>query len=420
MYYSHKFNQTPLFSFSTLGIDLTNDPLKVLADRIPWEALISEIEKTYSLKGRNSNSIRLMLGLEIAKTYFKGISDVQMIERLSRDIGIMYLCGFEYLVTAKQLPNSSSMSIFRSHLTHDVLDIIEMMSVEETLMHLPRRKRRQMSGDTTVLPVSVAYPTDASLVGKAVRKIAAFSHLAKGIVVKGKRKMLQSIQIFSKTRSHTKEAVEKHIQTIVSFAQGVIKQLNKKKVSLSRRERDTFRTIQKLFKQQQDKLDGLKIRDRIVSIDKAYLRPIFRGKAGKSIEIGLKAGMMCIGEKILMSTHTRYHNFSDTTIQKKQIQKYRKVTGHNPSEYSFDRGGDSDENHHYLANQKITDGIQCRGKERRRVKASTRKRLYNQRTHIERNIGHLKQTYGCDELNYKENNNPIRLSFAIMIHNYSI
>ena len=424
MYYSHKFDQTPLFSFSSLGIDLKHDPLKILSDKIPWDELIAAIEITYAIRGRNSNSIRMMLGLEIAKTYFKGISDVQIVQRLSRDIGVMYVCGFEYLVTAKQLPDPSSMSVFRSHLTKEVLTRIEQLSVEESIIHLPRKKRRQLSGDTTVLPVSVAYPTDAALVGKAVHQLLRFMKSSKEhIAVSGKRKVLQTIQAFSKKRSHTKKMVDSHIQEVVSFAKRVVKQIHKKNISFSRNTRGIVRTIEKLLIQQQAKLDGKKIVDRIVSIDKPYLRPIFRGKSGSPIEIGLKAGLICIGEKVLMSTHTGYENYSDTKIEKRQVQKYRKTVGHNPSEYSFDRGGDSDENHHYLANQHITDGIQCRGKERRNIKPFIRKRLYKQRTAIERNIGHIKLSYGCDEINYKGNNkgnnNPIRLSMAIMLHNYS-
>lgn len=419
MYHSHAFDQTPLFSFATFGVDLANDPLTKLSDRIQWDVLIEKIEKTYALKGRHSNSIRMMLGLEIAKTYFKGISDVQIVERLGRDIGVMYLCGFYYLISHEELPDPSSMSVFRSHLTKEVLERIEQVSVEESIVHIPVKKRRQISGDTTVLPMSVAYPTDTALVGKAVHKLIGWSKDAKAIVVTGKRKILQTIQTFSKKRSHTKEAVEVHIKKIISFAKRIVNQIHTKNISMSKKARHVVRTIEKVLIQQQEKLDGLKITNRIVSIDKPYLRPIFRGKAGSSIEIGLKAGLVCIGEKLLMSTHTSYANYSDTKIEKRQIQKYRKIFGYNPSEYSFDRGGDSDENHHYLANQNITDGIQCRGKERRNLKAYTKKRLYNERTHIERNIGHIKQSFGCDIINYKQHNNPIRLSMAIMLHNFA-
>lgn len=48
-------------------------------------------------------------------------------------------------------------------------------------------------------------------------------------------------------------------------------------------------TTEKILKQQRDKFyKGIKPTDRIVSIDKPYLRPIVRGKEIKKVEFGAK------------------------------------------------------------------------------------------------------------------------------------
>jgi len=42
--------------------------------------------------------------------------------------------------------------------------------------------------------------------------------------------------------------------------------------------------------QEKEMFEGRKVSDRIVSIDRHYIRPIVRGKETKSVEFGAKAG----------------------------------------------------------------------------------------------------------------------------------
>jgi hypothetical protein len=48
--------------------------------------------------------------------------------------------------------------------------------------------------------------------------------------------------------------------------------------------------IRKVLVQEKEMFEGRKVSDRIVSIDRHYIRPIVRGKETKSVEFGAKAG----------------------------------------------------------------------------------------------------------------------------------
>jgi IS5 family transposase len=82
-----------LFHWEDMEMILPVDhPLVKKEGMIPWEELIEVIGRQYSLRGTKSKSIRMMLGLELAKREL-GISDEKVVAMLSTDIALQYFCG---------------------------------------------------------------------------------------------------------------------------------------------------------------------------------------------------------------------------------------------------------------------------------------------------------------------------------------
>ena len=89
-----KNKQAELFLGEALEWKLPEDHFLVKLNKIvPWEEIVEEIGKEYSLKGNKSKSIRMMIGLELGKREM-GVSDKRIVQMLSTDIALQYFCGF--------------------------------------------------------------------------------------------------------------------------------------------------------------------------------------------------------------------------------------------------------------------------------------------------------------------------------------
>jgi hypothetical protein len=71
------------------------------------------------------------------------------------------------------------------------------------------------------------------------------------------------------------------------------------------------------------------IPDRIVSLSQPQIRPIVRGKAGKSVEFGAKLSASCF-EGYVILYRISWDNFNESGDFKSQIEAYRQFTGYYP------------------------------------------------------------------------------------------
>ena len=70
----------------------------------------------------------------------------------------------------------------------------------------------------------------------------------------------------------------------------------KKSIMTTFLEKFSIISIRKVLLQEKEQFEGRKVSDRIVSIDRHYVRPIVRGKETKSVEFGAKTGNIQIDE----------------------------------------------------------------------------------------------------------------------------
>jgi hypothetical protein len=96
---------------------------------------------------------------------------------------------------------------------------------------------------------------------------------------------------------------------------------------LSTRYRRRRSTIKLIYKQQQEMfVNGLKrIKDRIVSIDKPYVRPIIRGKENKLVEFGAKVNKLQI-DGISFIEHLNFNAFNEGIRFTKTVFLAQKLT----------------------------------------------------------------------------------------------
>lgn len=425
MNYSHNFVQSSLVAFESMGFRVSEHQLVKISEEIEWEELIEEVSKVYAKEGRNSKSIRMMLGLEMAKVYF-GVSDREIVRMLKTDAAVMVFCGFSVPPGEKEIPDSSSLTKFRNRLTADVVHKLSDLVAVQVIRKLPPRKRTQVASDSSCLPANIEYPTDTKVLSKTAEKLIGVLGEARkaGVkfVIRGRRTVLKTVKVFNKIRKKTKEQIREMKKELLSFNRKLIRKIKKCRFKLSKKAEKTVATAKRIVGQQIQMYKGKtqRVKNRIVSFHEEDIRPIYRGKAGKVTEFGKKISIMVVGQKVIVPNKCEYDNFSDTQIPKSDIEKHRSLMGRDPKEYSADRGMHSPANHNFVQSLGIDDGIQYRGKIPKKAtlpSKTTRDRMYRQRSSSEAKLGTLKTRWGCAKIPYKSENTIVRFGIASIMHN---
>ena len=75
---------------------------------------------------------------------------------------------------------------------------------------------------------------------------------------------------------------------------------------------------------------------RIVSLNQPHIRPIIRGKAGKTVEFGAKLSASCFDGYVFLD-RISWNNFNESTDLKIQIESFKKYTGYYPESVHVDK-----------------------------------------------------------------------------------
>jgi len=78
------------------------------------------------------------------------------------------------------------------------------------------------------------------------------------------------------------------------------------------------------------------ISDRIVSLGQPHIRPIVRGKAGKSVEFGAKMSASCRNGYVFLD-RISWDNFNESLDLKTQVEEFKRFTGVYPESIHVDR-----------------------------------------------------------------------------------
>ena len=425
MHYTHNTKQTNLFNFTSYGFNIESDELVKMAREIDWEATIRLVEPLYAQEGRNSNSIRIMLGLEMGKTYYQ-VSDEIIISLLKKDVSLMMFCGFEVPPIEKEIPSSNSLTDFRNRLTKEVVDEMNALVIRKEIRKLPPRKRTQVASDSSCLPANIRFPTDTGLLSNVAKELINLAEKvrkdSKEYLIRGKRKIGKQILVFNKKRRKTKKEIENFAKNMIKFSDKLHIDLQERISEMTDKQKNRLEQVKAVLKQQTNKwVEGVKkISNRIVSLHDQKVRPIFRGKAGKRMEFGKKVSIQTIGQALIIPGESEYDSYSDTELPTRDVKRFKKMTGRTMKEYSADMGMHSPKNHDLMEQEGIVNGIAHRGKvpkHRKLPSKQTRRRLHRQRQPTEGGFGVLKRRYGCGKIPYKSENTDIIFGFGCMMYN---
>jgi len=159
------------FLMPTLAEQLDpRQPIKQLADTLPWPEFEQVFGKYYSPDGRPAKPVRLMVGLLLLKQMFNQ-GDETVVAAWVQNPYWQYFCGMsEFQWQAPCDP--SDLVYFRDRIGEAGMQRILRVSAQ---LHGDKAQEPEVVVDTTVQEKAVAYPTDAKLYDDMRRKLVRLS-----------------------------------------------------------------------------------------------------------------------------------------------------------------------------------------------------------------------------------------------------
>lgn len=253
------------------------------------------------------------------------VSDKKLIEQLNGNIYYQIFCGI-YLPADQPIKNFKIVSQIRCELAN-LLDIESSQQLLADHWKPYLQDTNCMTMDATCYESHIRYPTDIKLLWESIAwSYKYFKNLSKQLGIKLGRTQMSELKkdysIYSRLRRKPKKKRIVMTRRLLHLLLRIIKEiieLEKQAAVQSLQNYQRFSTIQKVYEQQYDWFTtGQNPKNRIVSIDKPYLRPIVRGKETKSVEFGAKVNKIQING-INFIEYLSFDNFNDGTRYKKSI-----------------------------------------------------------------------------------------------------
>lgn len=336
---------------------------------VPWEEIVLELGLKENRKGPQSIfSPRGKIALMFLKHY-GACSDSKLIEQLNGNIHYQIFCD---IIIPLSLPitNFKIVSEIRCEIA-SLLDVEKIQSVLAKHWKPYMSNLDSMVCDATCYESSIRYPTDIKLIWEATdwnyKMLVNHCKLLKRRRPRTKyKKWLKRYTNYSKSKRPSRK--EKR-----ALRRGLLKLLYKINTALAELEqqlkttftntywkrRQTSKTI--LSQQWEYFFNDEKPTDRIVSLDKPYIRPIVRGKEVKKVEFGAKVNKIQI-DGIGFIEHLSFDAFNEGIRLKKSIWLAQKLFGKKIKVVGADAIYANNKNRSYATKRNIKTDFKRKGK----------------------------------------------------------
>lgn len=345
-----------------------NNRWVIMASFIPWAEFEEEYSSSFSVQmGAPAKSFRMALGALIIKEKL-GISDRETVEQIKENPYLQYFIGMSSY--SNEAPFDASMLVhFRERIRDELVNKVNQEMVKKMLeatssqptekkTELPEKEentpknRGKLIIDATCAPGDISYPTDLELLNQARKQtekiIDSLYEQIEGQLEKKPRTYRERarkdyLNVAKKRRVSQKErrkAIKKQLQYIKRNFSHIDKliELGATLSNLSNRQYKMLLVVREAYRQQLWLYENQKqsIDDRIVSLTQPHIRPIIRGKAGKSVEFGAKLSASYFDGYVFLD-HISWDNFNESGDLKDQIEAFKDYTGYYPESVHVDK-----------------------------------------------------------------------------------
>lgn len=301
---------------------------------IPWDKMVQALGLKEQNKGPESIfSPRGKLALMFLKHYC-GCSDRKLMDQFNGNIYYQIFCD-TLVEPGQHLTNYKIISQIRCEISKG-LNIDELESVLMDHWRPYMTNLNSITCDATCYESDMRYPTDVKLLWESVDwTYAQLKKICGEQKVRTPRtkylKWVGRYVSYSKMRKKTKKKRRSLTRAMLRLLNKIDKELTiLEALCPERKTTDQYKqrrqTIQTILVQQSDKFYEDKTpKGAIVSIDKAYVRPIVRGKETKRVEFGAKVHKLQI-DGISFIEHLSFNAFNESTRLSSTLFKAHSLT----------------------------------------------------------------------------------------------
>lgn len=426
-----------------------------MAAVVPWDEMAKVFFVHMSADhGRASIDLRIILGALLVK-HIEGISDEDTIQYIQENIYAQYFVGLPSFQTRPVFSPTLFVEIRKRlgemgvvHLNDLVLrQAKDLGAIKHRAKSVPNTEetdddqdadagstevsdgdvsintqkkpdnRGTLKVDATVAPQHIGYPTDTRLLNDArefSEQLIDELYYRTSFWTKKPRTYRRTARKayldFAKKKGAKANAIRKATKKQLNYLRRnlnnihrMLDELQAAQVACPWRHYDwrRFWIIQELFRQQEIMYKDRRRRvdDRIVNLAQPYVRPIKRGKAGKSTEFGAKINVSET-EGFARMDRVDFDNFNEAGGLVAQVEAYRQLYGYYPEVVLADQIYLNRKNRKYLKDNNIRNSGVPLGRKPVLSKSEKEKRRkeQNKRSHIEGKFGQAKSKYGMDDI----------------------
>lgn len=371
------------FLMPTLGEQLDpRQPLKQLADTLPWSEFERAFGKYYSEEGRPAKPVRLMVGLLLLKQMFNQ-GDETVVSAWVQNPYWQYFCGmaeFQWQVPC----DPSDLVYFRQRIGEAGVQRILQVTAR---LHGDKAQASEVVVDTTVQEKNITYPTDTKLAHKIIRRCWKLAD-RNGVKLRRRyRKAVRQCVMAQRWRKDPRKRKTAHraLRKLKVMAGRLIRELERKlPEGVHAEQRENFGLYRRVLRQQ------LGDRNKIYSLHEPQVYCMSKGKEHKKYEFGSKASVVLTKTHgVIVGAVAHEENLYDGDALKPALEQTRAITDQQPAKAIVDRG---------YRGRKEVDGTQVllpgrpKPGQSKRESAKMRAR-FGRRAAIEPVISHLKHQY---------------------------
>ncbi len=371
------------FLMPTLGEQLDpRQPLRQLAETLPWSEFEQAFGKYYSAEGRPAKPMRLMVGLLLLKEMFNQ-GDETAVAAWVQNPYWQYFCGmaeFQWQVPC----DPSDLVYFRQRIGEAGVQRILKVTAQ---LHGDKARETEVVVDTTVQEKNITHPTDTKLAHRIIRRCWKLAD-QNGVKLRRRyRKAVRACVMAQRWRKDPRKRKAGHraLRKLKVIAGRLIRELERKLPETLREEqRENFALYRRVLKQQSQD------RDKIYSLHEPQVYCLSKGKEHKRYEFGSKASVvMTKTHGVIVGAVAHADNLYDGDALRPALEQTRAITEQQPAKAIVDRG---------YRGRKEVDGTEVllpgrpKPAQSRRESAKLRAQ-FRRRAAIEPVISHLKHQY---------------------------
>ena len=299
----------------------------------PFENMAKEIGLSeHRLGRRNIFSLSAKVALMVLKAY-TGFSDRQLVEHLNGNIHYQMFCGI-MIDPSMPMTNYKIVSAIRN----EIASRLEIGSLQKVLASHWKPYLEHLHvcmTDATCYESHMRFPTDMKLLWESIEWV--YRHICRHCRELGIRRPRNKYKNVAETYlSYCKKRKRKASRTRM-LKRRMLRLLEKILIQRDEIHRENgtslrytqdyqkrLSIIRKVLLQEKEMFEGRKVSDRIVSIDRHYVRPIVRGKETKSVEFGAKVNNIQI-DGISFIEHISFKAFNEGIRLKDCIRMQQKL-----------------------------------------------------------------------------------------------